>query len=299
MYLRNRIYATIILLLAFGLPTQAQGPSNLRRPRPLARGIADVQARIERNEKILNGLRVAVLGHFEQLGEILYEAYGNEKSPAHKILKIKDALKDVRDAYENGKTGQVDEAFGQLGQALLDFGSDPTFRWLSPYQKSISALNTGQQLTFETARLWTTLEEIKAYDEQVNRDTEISHSLEEKSAEIEARHTQDSGDSSPDVTLPTPDDSVVLTTPSRPDPSTLDDAILIARWLDLGNRAFKDKVEEENFYKKFPAYQKFRVVAETHSPRTEVEHKANPCWACPECSSPRDNLVCRGCCEGE
>lgn len=60
--------------------------------------------------------------------------------------------------------------------------------------------------------------------------------------------------------------------PSRPtDFSALDDANLVNRWRDLGNRAFSNKAAEDAFYQRHPEYLKYRKFAELRSPADDVD----------------------------
>ncbi len=271
MYLLNRICAAIILLLACGLPISA-GPARSRRADTLAKGIADLKARIAVEDKLAAELDNAVLGHIEEMGEIV----GREnKGPVGLVLKIKEACKDVGEAWKNGREGQLWPAVGQLGQAVLDCASDPVCAGtvmppVAPYSEFIAPVDFAEESTFAGLRTLTTMSERNGYRVQAEKDRGILQNLEQKSAEIDARPGPERKDPSTDVTLPTADDTVLPITPPDANLSAWNDALLIARWFDLGNRAFKDKDEEDSFYKKFPGYQKFRMVAETHSPRTEI-----------------------------
>jgi len=276
MYLRNRICATIILLLAYALPISA-GPARPRRADTLAKGIADLKARIAVEDKLAAELDNAVLGHFERMGEII----GSEnKGTLGLLIKLKDAWKGVGTAWKNGSEGQVWPACGQLGQAVLNCLSKPVCAGtiMPPAaefsEEFIQPVNLVQQFTWEGLRTLTTMSERNGYRVQAEKDRGILQNLEQKSAEIDARPGPDRKDPNTDVTLPTADDTVLPITPPDANMSVWNDAVLIARWLDLGNRAFADKNEQDSFYRKFPAYQQFRMVAETHSPRTEVERAA-------------------------
>jgi hypothetical protein len=59
--------------------------------------------------------------------------------------------------------------------------------------------------------------------------------------------------------------------PRRTDYSELDDAVLVNRWRDLGNRAFSNKAEEDAFYRRHPEYLKYRKTAELRSPADDVD----------------------------
>jgi len=255
--------------------TLVQPPSKSQaKSRPLAKGIADVQARIAKNNELANSLQDAVREHAIKIGEILYSSYGQKKSPATKLIKLKEAYESVHGAVENGVTGQVWPAVGQFGQALLDFGSDPTFKWLSPQgQSAVNNINAFQQIGWEVARLKTTQSELDGYNTQIDTDTKILQSLQSESSDIAARQNSDSTDTNPGISLPPTVDPVLPVTPPG-DFSALDDAILINKWLDLGNRAFTDQSQEDSFYSEFPAYKQFKNIAETRSPLTEVEQAA-------------------------
>jgi hypothetical protein len=236
---------------------------NFVQPRPLARGIADIQSRIQADKRLASSLEEAVQDHVAKFGEILYGTYGQEGDPAVKLLNLKEAYDSVHSVVENGITGQVWPAVGQLGQAVLDFWSEA-----SP---SVNNINAFQQMTLEGLRLRTTLSELNGYREQISRDTNILQTLEQKSADMAAQQDTERADSGSDVTAQLTTDLVPPTFPPDVDLKALDDAILLGRWLDLGNRAFKNQTDESEFYQKFPNLQQFRTIAEIRSPRTEVE----------------------------
>jgi hypothetical protein len=178
--------AAIVLSLCQTCQTVSAQPQPVQPP-PLAPGIADVQARIATNTKLMDGLSEAVQDHISKFGEILYTVYGQQGDPAKKLLDLKQAYDAVHSAVVNGVTGQVGPAVGQLGQALLDFGSDPTFKWLGPYARSVKNINALQQVLLEGAQLKQTLTELNDYKAQVTRDTNILRDLQKKSSEIAAR----------------------------------------------------------------------------------------------------------------
>jgi hypothetical protein len=238
------------------------------QPRPLSRGIADIQSRIQADKRLASSLEEAVQDHVAKFGEILYSTYGQEGDPAVKLLKLKEAYDSVHSAVENGVTGQVWPAVGQLGQAVLDFWSEAN--------PSVNNINAFQQMTLEGLRLRTTLSELNGYREQIARDTDILQTLEQKSADEAAQQDNERADSGSDVTAPLTMDLVPPTLPPGVDLKALDDALLLERWLDLGNRAFKNQNEESAFYQKFPNLQKFQKIADTRSPRTEVERTSAP-----------------------
>jgi hypothetical protein len=76
-----------------------------------------------------------------------------------------------------------------------------------------------------------------------------------------------------------PDGPPVLPPPTPPRPvesrrtdySELDDAVLVNRWRDLGNRAFSNKAEEDAFYRRHPEYLKYRKTAELRSPADDID----------------------------
>jgi len=267
------LYIATILLLVQRVPIEAQ---IFVQPRPLAKGIADVQAQIAKETELANGLRDAVSEHAINFGKILYGAYGQEGDPAKELIKLREAYESVHSAVENGVTGQVWPAVGQLGQALLDYGSE-----LNP---TVNNINAFQQMGWEAGRLKITLSELNGYTAQITRDTEILQSLESKSADIAARRSPDNTNV---TSLPPTADSILPVIPAKVDLSALDDALLMDRWLDVGNRAFKDQSEEDHFYSRFPAFKKFQKVAETQSPRADVERgtvsKKSDFQACSAC----------------
>lgn len=226
---------------------------------PLARGIADIRARIDRNKQLADGLRDAVTEHVLSIGEFIYGAYGQKEDPGRRLVELKKAYDDVRTDVKNGLTGQVWQAVGQLGQALLDCASDSECLPAPQYQVGqnvLKGIDVLQQIGWESARLKTTLSELHSYEDAILRDTNIEQSLEQKNT---------------DLTLPLTDDPVLPTIPPGVDLSALDDAVLMNRWLDLGNRAFASKSDEDKFYEKFPTLGQFRAIAETRAPITEVE----------------------------
>ena len=56
--------------------------------------------------------------------------------------------------------------------------------------------------------------------------------------------------------------------------SELDNAVLLCKWLDIGNRAFSTEPEESAFYQRFPGLDQCRAVAEYRSPAFEVQNRA-------------------------
>ena len=56
--------------------------------------------------------------------------------------------------------------------------------------------------------------------------------------------------------------------------SELDNAVLLCKWLDIGNRAFSTEPEKSAFYQRFPALDQCRAVAEYRSPAFEVQNWA-------------------------
>jgi hypothetical protein len=56
--------------------------------------------------------------------------------------------------------------------------------------------------------------------------------------------------------------------------SELDNAVLLCKWLDIGNRAFSTEPEQSAFYQRFPALDQCRAVAEYRSPAFEVQNWA-------------------------
>jgi hypothetical protein len=56
----------------------------------------------------------------------------------------------------------------------------------------------------------------------------------------------------------------------RTDYSELDDAVLVNRWLDLGNPGFSNKAEEDAFYRRHPEYLKYRKIADAGPPPPEA-----------------------------
>ena len=56
--------------------------------------------------------------------------------------------------------------------------------------------------------------------------------------------------------------------------SELDNAVLLCKWLDIGNRAFSNEPEESAFYQRFPALDQCRAIAEYRSPAFEVKNWA-------------------------
>lgn len=266
------------------------------KSRPLARGISDVQARIAKEQEEADHLQNAVSEHVLNIGKILYSTYGQEGDPAKKLIDLKNAYESVHSAVENGVTGQVWPAVGQFGQALLDFGSDPTFKWLSPqWRSAVNNINAFQQIGWEAARLKTTQSQLDGYQAQINTDNAIRQSLESESDKIAARQDSDNTDSTPETAPASTTDPILPVTPSG-DFSALDDAILINKWLDLGNRAFTDQSQEDTFYSEFPAYMRFKNIAETQSPITDVEHAALPVGSrqSPDASEERWRQACAG-----
>jgi hypothetical protein len=237
--------------------------------RPLDRGIKDVETIIERDRQLKEALQEAVKEHVQNLGEIIYESYGQDRDPAVRLIHLKNAYEAVHSATLNGVTGQVWPAIGQLGQALLDYWSEA-----NPTVKNINAF---QQLVLEAARLKTIVSELSGYDEAIKRNSGILNYLENRSAEIANARGQSNSESKTDVASSALDDPVLPVIPSGSDLSALDDAISLERWFDLGNRAFQDKSAEDSFYKRFPVLQRFRTVAETYSPRTEVDRFTAVC----------------------
>ena len=171
-----------IFVMLFGISASAQ-PSG--QPAPLAKGIGDVQARIEQSTKQIDGLKEAFQEHLNKFGEIIYSVYGQEGDPAKKLLDLKVAYDGVHDAVINGVTGRIAPAVGQLGQALLDCGSDPTC--FGPHAVYIKNINALQQVLWEGARLKETLTEWNNYKAQVAKDTDILRDLEKKNTELIAR----------------------------------------------------------------------------------------------------------------
>jgi hypothetical protein len=56
--------------------------------------------------------------------------------------------------------------------------------------------------------------------------------------------------------------------------SELENAVLLCKWLDIGNRAFSNEAEEGAFYQRFPALDQCRAIAEYRSPAFEVKNWA-------------------------
>jgi hypothetical protein len=56
--------------------------------------------------------------------------------------------------------------------------------------------------------------------------------------------------------------------------SELDNAVLLSKWLDIGNRAFSTEPKKSAFYQRFPALDQCRAVAEYRSPAFEVQNWA-------------------------
>lgn len=258
--------------------TSSQSVTLVRSPAtvggPLAKGIADIQAIISRDRRLAQALNDSVMEHLQNMGEIIYGAYGQKEDPAVHLIELKQAYDGVHSAVVNGVTGQVWQALGQLGQALLDCASDSTCLPAPNYQVGqdlLKGMNVLQQIGWESARLETTLSELNAYNAEIATDTGIEQTLEQKNVEIQARQDPNSTNSDSDTTPLATDDPVLPIIPAGTNLSALDDALLMLRWMDLGNRAFANKDEEDRFYARFPALQRFKTIAETYAPITEVE----------------------------
>src|SRR5215475_3762377 len=90
--------ATFFALFFMPLVVHAQAPSPSR---PLGRGIADIQARIQRNKQLTDELQEAVAGHVQSIGELIYAAYGQNQDPGRLLIELKKAYDDVHNAVQN------------------------------------------------------------------------------------------------------------------------------------------------------------------------------------------------------
>src|SRR4029077_7683409 len=206
------------------------------RSKPLARGIRDVKARIAQNQQIAGELKEAMTEHLQKMGEMIYSTYGQEKDPGRLVMELNKALDDTLNAVKNGKTGQVWPAVGQLGQALMDCASDMTCAAtrmppLAEYVQDSKPLNLMQQEFWEFGRLGTTIMDYGGYEDIIGRDTQILQNLEAEDACINTRNALEAGSSSSELGSDTLDEPVMPVRPYGVDLSSLDDAMLIARWL--------------------------------------------------------------------
>lgn len=76
--------------------------------------------------------------------------------------------------------------------------------------------------------------------------------------------------------------SVASNTASTQNPAagaTLDDAVLLDRWLNLGNRAFDNQQQADGFFQQHPSLTKYRDVADDHAPISEIEQDYQDAYA--------------------
>jgi hypothetical protein len=205
------LQAFFAFLLVLGRTLEAQQSG---QQVPLAKGIADVQERIKNNTKLIDDMNATVQEHLLRFGEIIYTVYGQENDPAKKLLDLKAAYDAVHSAVVNGVTGQVNAAIGQLGQVLLDCGSDPGC--LGPYATSVKNINALQQALWEGARLKETLNELTDLQAEVAQDTKILQNLIQKSADMSARQSDGGAVDPSDSDEPSIHPPVPVTLPDNP-----------------------------------------------------------------------------------
>jgi hypothetical protein len=242
---KGRDWTRIVVLLVAICPLAVDGQGT----KPLGRGIQDVTDRIAQNKRQVGQLDNDVQGRVLQIGKIIYTAYGQTGDPGRVLLDLKETTEQVIQTIEAARTGRGNAA--EVAQLILDDWSDLN-RW-------VKAINVGQKVTIgELAPLVNTLMLRDQYQKEIATDTQILGNLQAESASLGARNT-------------TPAPVQIQPQTRKFDFSALDDAVLLSRWLDMGNRAFSDPREEDAFYKRYPALERFRSVAETMSPRTDVE----------------------------
>jgi hypothetical protein len=221
----------------------------------LGRGIQSVQSNIAVNQKRANDLRNDISSSLIRIGGIVYTSYGQKKDPGRLVLSLKESIDNAVDALRAGNTRQGLELVGKVGQITLDLWSEEN--------TAVNTVNAIQQILWELGNLRKTTSELSNCEQRIATDTQILSKLEAKNTDLQSRI-----DSQVSKTNPVNQND---TRPTQAvDLSALDDAVTLNRWLDLGNRAFANKTEEDAFYRRFPDLLKYRTIAETYSPRTEV-----------------------------
>jgi hypothetical protein len=255
-----------LLNLFFCLASAEFAWSQPSGPGPLQKGIDDVKARIAKNTQIAETLRDSVSEHATELGEIIYKAYGQENDPVQHLIELKDAYDDVHAAVTNGVTGQVWPAVSQLGQAALDLWVERAKASGSELYLILKPINDAQQVAFGLARIKVDLMDQDTNDAQIKSDGAILQRLQDKAANIANQEPGSSPGESGSLSLqPLP-----LVHPPDVDLSALDNFILMANWLDLGNRAFNSRIQRAQFYRDFPVLKQFEKLAEIGSPQSQA-----------------------------
>ena len=223
----------------------------------LGKGIQDVNARIAQNEQHINQLENAVTGYVLKIGKIIYTAYGQKGDPGRALLDLQDKIEQDLETIAAARSGQPNT--DRIAQLILDEWSE-----LNPVVKNI---NASQQLLGQLAPLVEALWERNNYQQQIATDTQILGRLEAENANL----GQQSSNSPSAPPPPAPTVIEMRTQAIAFDFSALDDSVLVSRWLDMGNRAFANRQEEDGFYRKHPEFSKYRQIADYRSPESEVE----------------------------
>jgi hypothetical protein len=225
---------------------------------PLARGIENLKNIQQKRRTQIEELDDEAEERVASVVEIVYDGYGHERDPGRQLIELKGTLEETVALIRAGRMGEVAEALGHASQLALDVWSDKDPR--------VNHLNVGQQIAWELAEAAQILRERAAREREITRDDQILQWLEAKNAALKSRDqnkTPKPPKEGRDKPVPPPRGGV--------NPAVLDEAERLQRWLDLGNRSFDNKAQENQFYRDYPMLNPLRDIADTRSPADEAD----------------------------
>jgi hypothetical protein len=225
---------------------------------PLDRGIENLRNIQQKRRTQIDELKEEAGERVVSIAEVIYEAYGQQRDPGRLLVELKNVVDEAVEGIRAGRMGDVPDALGRASQLALDLWSERN--------PQIEALNVGQQIAWELAEAGQILRERTAREGEVTRDDQILRWLEAKNEALKSRdqnRTPKPPTRGADNTEPPPRGGV--------NPAVLDEAERLQRWLDLGNRSFDNRTQENNFYRDYPMLKPLRDIAQTRSPADEAE----------------------------
>jgi hypothetical protein len=225
---------------------------------PLDRGIQNLKEIQQKRRAQVDQLKEEAAEHVASIAEAVYEAYGQPRDPGRVLVELKNLLNETAEGIRAGRMGEATEALGHASQLALDLWSEKN--------PNVQAINVGQQIAWELAEAGQILRERSARESELSRDDQVLGWLETKNEALKNRA------SSQQQKPPKPPNGGGTTASSQTDPSdaALDESERLQRWLDVGNRSFDSRQQEDQFYRDYPMLKPLRTVAETRSPADEA-----------------------------